>query len=106
MGNLLTRCCVAPNSGNTELFSGATLHAAGAFAWSRVALASDLLLAARVLYGRPLAATSDSGMAGQGPANGVRSPLVSPGDLPALDQPELANANQRLAGAVREATGR
>ena len=49
-----------------------------------VALASDLLLAARVLYGRPPAAALVADIIGQVPANRVRGSLVSPGDLPAV----------------------
>ena len=74
-----------------------------------VALASDLLLAARVNYGRPLAAASDSGLAGQGPANGVRSPLVNPGDLPALEtagarQHEISDSLATVLEAIRQTT--
>ena len=60
-----------------------------------VALASDLLLTARARLGR----------LGDGAAIESWRALVSLGGLPALDQPELANANQRLAGAVLEASG-
>jgi len=61
-----------------------------------VALASDLLLTARVRLGR----------LGDGPAIESWRALVSLGGLQALHQPELGNANQRLAGAVLEVSGR
>src|SRR5262245_28684492 len=66
-----------------------------------IALASDLLLASRVSYGRPMLDASDTGIAyPECPANRARDSLASPGASDGSECPKRLSARPESSGGI------